>query len=98
MGGRWVFLWTENLQLDIGLGPSLFFRESWTKRFEDLVSDEAGFWIESDDFLTGYQHIWLIGGKLELQYELAPNLYAFWGVVPAVVIVLVNSLGLRYSF
>jgi len=97
-GGRWVFPWTENLQLDIGLGPSLFFRESWTKRFEDLVSDEAGFWIESDDFLPGYQHKWLIGGNLELQYELAPNLYAFWGAVPAVVIVVVNSLGVRYSF
>ena len=71
---------------------------SWTKRFKNLVSDEAGFWIESDDFLPEYQHKWLIGGNLELQYELAPNLHAFWGAVPAVVIVVVNSLGVRYSF
>ena len=95
MGGRWVFPWTEHIKLDIGLGPSLFFRESWTKRFEDLVSDEEGFWIESDSFLPGYQHKWLIGGNVELLYEFTPNLHAFWGVVPAVVIVFVNSLGLK---
>ena len=27
-GGRWVFPWKKHLQLNIGLGPSLFFRES----------------------------------------------------------------------
>jgi len=97
-GGRWVFPLTANVGLDIGLGPTLFFRESWKKRFNNLVSDEEGFWIESDAFLPGYQHKWLIGGNMELQYKLTPNLHAFWGVVPAFVVVLVNSLGVRYSF
>jgi|LUME01.1.fsa_nt_gb hypothetical protein len=97
-GGRWVFSWTEKLQLEIGLGPTLFFRESWTKRFAEMVADEEGFWIESENFLPGYQHKWLIGGNLELQYEIAPNWHAYWGLVPAVIIVMVNSFGVRYSF
>ncbi|GIT73259.1 MAG: hypothetical protein Ct9H300mP28_30730 [Pseudomonadota bacterium] len=38
-GARWVFPLTERLMLDAGLGPSLIFRKSWTKRFAELVDD-----------------------------------------------------------
>ena len=97
-GGRWVFSLNESFELDLGLGPTLYFRESWSKRFQNLVSDEEGFWIESDDFLAGYQHKWLIGGNVELLYKITPKMNVFWGVVPAFVIVFVNSFGVRYSF
>jgi len=97
-GGRWVFNLNERFKLDLGLGPTLYFRESWEKRFQNLVSDEEGFWIESDDFLSGYQHKWLVGGNIELLYKITPNMNVFWGVVPAFVIVFVNSFGVRYSF
>ena len=97
-GGRWVFPWTEQLQLDVGLGPSLIFRESWTKRFAELVADEEGFWVESDEFIPGYQYKWLIGGNLEIQYEFATNWHAYWAVVPAINILVINSMGVKYSF
>ncbi len=97
-GGRWVFPWTDQLLLDIGLGPSLIFRESWKNRFAELVADEEGFWAESDEFLPGYQYKWLIGGNLELQYEFATNWHAYWAVVPAINILVINSMGVKYSF
>ena len=86
------------LLLDVGLGPSLIFRESWKKRFAELVDDEEGFWVESDEFLSGYQYKWLIGGNLELQYEFATNWHAYWAVVPAINILVINSMGVKYSF
>jgi hypothetical protein len=97
-GGRWVFPWTGQLLLDVGLGPSLIFRESWKKRFAELVADEEGFWVESDKFIPGYQYKWLIGGNLELQYEFATNWHAYWAVVPAINILVINSMGVKYSF
>ena len=97
-GGRWVFPWTDQLLLDVGLGPSLIFRESWKKRFAELVADEEGFWVESDEFIPGYQYKWLIGGNLELQFEFATNWHAYWAVVPAINILVINSMGVKYSF
>ena len=97
-GARWVFPWTERLLLEAGLGPSLIFRESWTKRFAELVDDEEGFWAESDQFMPGYQHKWVIGGNLELQYQWASNWQVYWALVPAVNILVINSIGVKYSF
>lgn len=97
-GGRWVFPWKDRFHFSLGLGPTLIFRESWTKRFPGLVDDEQGFWTESETFLPGYQHKWLLGGNIDMQYQINSNWQAVWSVVPAVVIVVVNSLGVRYSF
>lgn len=97
-GGRWIFPWTGNVQFNIGIGPTLIFRESWTKRFPGLVDDEEGIWTESEDFLVGYQHLWLIGGNLELQYKINPEWMAVYSVIPAVIIVVIHSFGVRYAF
>ena len=97
-GARWVFPWTQKLLLDAGLGPSLIFRESWKKRFAELVDDEEGFWSESDQFMSGYQHKWLLGGNLELHYQWDSNWQVYWALVPAVNILVINSIGVKYSF
>ena len=68
------------------------------KLLAELVADEEGFWVESEEFIPEYQYKWLIGGNLELQYEFSTNWYAYWAVVPAINILVINSMGVKYSF
>jgi hypothetical protein len=35
---------------------------------------------------------------LELQYEFATNWHAYWAVMPAINILVINSMGVKYSF
>ena len=97
-GGRWEIPWREAIQFSLGLGPTLIFRESWQRQFPGQVEDEQGFWTESENFLSGYQHKWLLAGTIDLQYQFMPQWQAVWSIVPAVFIVVINSIGVRYSF
>lgn len=92
---RWEFTLKKKLRLSFGVGPTLIFREDWNSvpGYRD-----DGFYNTSDRFLPGYQYKLIIGGDLDVQYQLTPRLQGVWSIVPGIPYVITQSLGLRWGF
>lgn len=88
---RWNLLERGLLRLDIGIGPTLIFRETWNT-LPGYRDD--GYFHES----RGYQYKWIIGGDLDLQYKISEGMQVVWSIVPGIPYVISQSFGVRWSF
>jgi hypothetical protein len=93
-GLRWTLFEAGNFNMDVGLGPTLFYRKSWNQ-FSFYYED--GFLVESDDFLPGYQHRFLVFGDFDLKYKLNEKFEAIVSIIPAFPYVLMTTAGLNVS-
>ncbi len=92
---RWVPWQGERLAGSIQAGPGLIFRQSWR--------DVPGYnpdnpLHQSARFLPGYEWLVLPLVSLDLLVRFTPGLEGVWSVFPGVPYVIMQSLGLRWSF
>lgn len=88
---RWGIVEQGLFRLDIGIGPTLIFRETWNTVPEYR---DDGYFRE----LHGYQYKWIVGGDLEVQYQIYERLQAVWSIIPGIPYVITQSFGIRWSF
>ncbi|MCH7477786.1 MAG: hypothetical protein IIA14_06760 [SAR324 cluster bacterium] len=93
--GRWVFSGSERFEWSLHAGPGLIFRESW-RSVPGYLGDNP--LRESEDFLPGYEYLFLILAEIDLLYRFSPDLQGVWSIVPGIPFVIVQSLGLRWSY
>ena len=91
-GPRFQLNLTQKIQCMFGLGPTLYFRESWN-RFPDYRED--GFFTESENFMQGYQHKFLPAGDFDFQYALSSEIQLVWSIIPGLPDIITNSFGFR---
>jgi hypothetical protein len=93
--GRWVLAEGGRTTWSLQAGPGFLYRKSW-RDVPGYMPDNA--LHESSRFLPGYEWAFLPLGKLDLNYRIRPGLEAVWSIFPGIPYVIVQSLGLRWSF
>ena len=91
LGLRYTFPFDSGRQLSIGFGPSLFFRETWSV-FPDYEKHQL--LVESDSFLPGYEHMWLVFGDVDYQYRISKDLKLVVSMLPAIPYSILFSIGI----
>lgn len=91
---RWIFLKRDNFHINFGLGPTLIFRKSWNS-IEGYRDD--GYYQESDKFLPGYQYKFIIGGDINLHFELNSKIDLVWSIIPGLPYVITQSFGMYWK-
>lgn len=91
---RWDINAFAKTNISIGLGPTLIFRESWNKLPH---YNDDGYYSESNNFLKGYQHKWIIGGDVDFQWQIGDQLQAVFSIVPGIPFVITCSMGIRWN-
>jgi hypothetical protein len=91
MGPRWIFNITSKLDVNIGIGPLLFFRKSW-REFDNYTGNA----ILKEKY--GYEYIIFIFGDIDIRYKISKNLKVVWGIIPAIPYSIANTVGLVYEF
>jgi len=91
-GPRFEFFISEKIICVMGIGPTLYFRESWNQ-FQDYRDD--GFFTESQDFMPGYQHKFLPGVDIDFQFTIIPDWQLVWSIIPGLPDIITNSFGIR---
>ena len=93
--GRWILHEGDPLQISLHAGPGFIFRETW----RDVPGYRADNVLqESERFLPGYEYKFLILGEVDLLYRITPNLQGVWSIFPGFPFVVIQNLGLRWSF
>ena len=92
---RWVPWRGERLAGSIQAGPGLIFRQSW-RGVPGYDPDNP--LHESSRFLRGYEWLVLPLVNLDLLYRFTPALEGVWSIFPGIPYVIMQSLGVRWSF
>jgi hypothetical protein len=93
--GRWVLWEGERFAWSFQAGPGFIYRKSW----RDVPEyDPDNLLQESDRFLRGYEWAVLPLGDFNLLYRFTPGLEGVWSIFPGIPYVLMQSVGLRWSF
>lgn len=93
--GRWVLWERERFSGSLQAGPGLIARESW-RSLPGYNPDNP--LRESDHFLPGYEWIVLPLAELDLLYRFTPSLQGVYSIFPGVPYVVMQALGVRWSF
>jgi len=94
-GLRWKFHIDSKRLWSVGLGPSLFFRESW-RVFSDYNPHQL--LLESDTFLPGYEYMWIIWGDIDFQYKISNDLKLVVSILPAIPYSILFSMGVFWGY
>jgi len=90
---RWAFFKQKNLNLNVGLGPTLIFRESWNSIPEYR---DDGYYHESKVFSSTYQYKLILGGDINIHYRLNGKTEFVWSIIPGLPYVVTHAFGLRW--
>lgn len=93
--GRWMLVEGERLTWSLQFGAGLIARKSW-RDIPEYDPDNA--LRESDHFLPGWEWAVLPLGDLDLAYRFTPTVEGVWSVFPGIPYVIVQSLGVRWTF
>ena len=91
---RWIIFKFKKTSLNFGIGPTLIFRESW-KTIPQYRDD--GYYQESENFLPGYQYKFILGGDINIHYEINNRLEAVWSIIPGLPYVITHAFGVRWK-
>lgn len=92
---RWVFYQRQSFQASLLIGPGLIFRETW-RTVPGYQPDNP--LDESDEFLPGYEYKFMPLGEIDLLYDITQQLQGVWSIVPGIPLVIVQSIGLRWTY
>ncbi|MCH8882593.1 MAG: hypothetical protein IIA41_03735 [SAR324 cluster bacterium] len=93
--GRWMLDDVEPLTVSLQAGPGFIYRESW----RDVPGyDPDNPLEESDDFLPGYEYKFLPLGEIDFLYRFTPGVQGVWSIFPGFPFVIIQNLGLRWSW
>lgn len=90
-GPRWILKITKNMDINIGIGPLLFFRKSWSE-----FNNYTGNAVLKEKY--GYEYIIFVFGDIDIRYKITKNLKIVWGIIPAIPYSIANTLGVVYIF
>jgi len=95
IGFRWTFpIWNSDVwNFSIDSGAALIFRETWRS-----LSNDSSFYTESNDFMPGYQHKWIVVLSTDVTYSINQEFEWVQSIIPALPYVLMYSTGIRYIF
>ncbi len=92
---RIILYQLDRFQTSLHLGPGLIFRESWST-VQGYNPDNP--MEESDYFLPGYEYKFMPLGEIDLLFEFTPGFQGVWSIVPGLPYVIVQSVGLRWTY
>ncbi|MDH4246787.1 MAG: hypothetical protein OEW39_03120 [Deltaproteobacteria bacterium] len=95
IGPLWSWVLNPDLRFGFMVGPSFIYRQSWN-RVPGYADDS--FYKENSRFMPGYQYKFFVGGKLELRRTFRPGLEGVWSAIPGIPYVIVQNVGLRWSW
>jgi len=90
-GPRWIIKLTNKIDINIGIGPLLFFRDSW-KKFKNYNGN--AFLKEKYD----YEYIIFIYGDIDIRYKINEQTMIIWGVIPVIPYSVANTIGFSYQW
>ena len=91
---RWILFKQKKMSLNLGLGPSLIFRESWNS-IPDYQDD--GYYHESKVFSSNYQYKLILGGDINIHYRLNRETEFVWSIIPGLPYIVTHAFGLRWT-
>jgi len=91
IGPRWIINITNKIDINLGIGPLLFFRDSW-KKFKNY---------NGNAFLKekyGYEYIIFVYGDIDIRYKVNNDFMIVWGVIPVIPYSIANTIGFSYNW
>jgi hypothetical protein len=83
-------------QLNVGIGPTFIYRQSW---YNLEGYDDSKNFYKGDDTHDKWQWRFIIyGGEFEYNYRLTDRVDFSWTMVPGIPILIANAFGLRIKF